>query len=197
MTQSVGKRLICSKDIRANDALSLTDDEWKTLTNLAKTWSSEVLPINRQYYEYTQVYELIVDRKPTFSKQHRSKNFRPVFRRHSLISKLKKGNESDKSGAEAAAASMSFPSDAPLVSARSSTTRTHSSTGNKKQFEKICFACNEIHPYDFNVYNEGELRVCEFKSDSGDLLMDAANAIGKTNTVNLLKENVEVKDLIK
>ena len=47
MNQSVGKYLICNKDIRANDALSLTDARWKMLT-----WSSVVLPIYHQYYEY-------------------------------------------------------------------------------------------------------------------------------------------------
>ena len=35
--QSMGKCLICNKDMRANDESSLTDDGWKTLTNLAKT----------------------------------------------------------------------------------------------------------------------------------------------------------------
>ena len=58
VNQGVGKCLICNKDIRANDASSLTDGGWKTLTNLAKTWSSVVLPIDHQYCEYTQVREL-------------------------------------------------------------------------------------------------------------------------------------------
>ena len=52
MNQSVGKYLICNKDIRANDVSSLTDARWKMLTNLAKTWGSVVLPIYHQYYEY-------------------------------------------------------------------------------------------------------------------------------------------------
>ena len=82
VNQSVEKCLICIKDIRAND-------RWKTLTNLAKTWSNVVLPIDHQYYEYTQVHELIGDRKTTFCEQHRSGNCRPAFGRHSLISKLK------------------------------------------------------------------------------------------------------------
>ena len=46
----------------------------------------------------------------------------------------------------------------------------------------------------FNAYNEGELGVCGFNS-AGDCLMDAANAIGEPNTVNLLSENL--KDVIK
>ena len=49
------------KDIRANDASSLTDNKWKTLTNLVTTWSRVVLPINHQYYKYTQ--EQVGDRK--------------------------------------------------------------------------------------------------------------------------------------
>ena len=42
VNQSVGKCLICKKD-SANDAAGLTDDEWKTLTNLPKTWTSAIL----------------------------------------------------------------------------------------------------------------------------------------------------------
>ena len=42
---------------------SLTDDEWKTLTNLVKTWSSAALAIDHQYYEYTQAHELVVIKK--------------------------------------------------------------------------------------------------------------------------------------
>ena len=69
VNQSVGKCLICNKDIRANDESSLTDDRWRTLMNLAKTWSSVVLPIDNQYCEYRQVHELMCDRKTTFCKQ--------------------------------------------------------------------------------------------------------------------------------
>ena len=36
--------------------------------NLAKTWSSVVLPIDNQYCEYRQVHELMCDRKTTFCK---------------------------------------------------------------------------------------------------------------------------------
>ena len=132
MNQSVGKCLICNKDIRANDESSLTDDGWRTLMNLAKTWSSVVLPIDNQYCEYRQVHELMCDRKTTFCKQNRSRSCRLAFGRHSLINKLKKDNEADKPGAEAGAALTSLPSDASLVSPRSSTTRTHSRTGNTK-----------------------------------------------------------------
>ena len=81
-----------------------------------------------------------------------------------------------------------------LLSPRSSTTRTPSSSGNTKQFEQTCFACNEIHPCNSNAYSEGELGVCELNS-AGDCLMDAANAIGEPNTLNLLTENL--KDVIK
>ena len=102
---------------------------------------------------------------------------------------MKKDNEVDKSGTEAAAASMSLPSNASLLSPRSSTTRTHSSTGNTKQFKQICFAYNEIRPCDSNAHNESELGVCEFKS-AGDRLMDA---IRETNTVDLLTENVKIR----
>ena len=192
VNQSVGKYSICNKDIRANDASSLTDDGWKTLTNLAKTWSSVILPTDHQYYEYTQVHELISDIKTTFCKQHGSGHCRLAFGGHPLINKLKKDNEADKSGTEAAAASTSFPSDASVLSARSSTTRTCSTTGNIKQCEQICFVCNEIRPCDSSAYNGCELGVCEFKS-VGNQLMDAANAIGDTNTVDLLTENIKIK----
>ena len=44
--QIVGKRLICNKDIRAIDASGLTHNIRKTLTNVVKTWSGVVLPID-------------------------------------------------------------------------------------------------------------------------------------------------------
>ena len=150
-----------------------------------------VLPVGHQCCEYTQVHELIGNRKTTFCKHHRSGNCCPAFGRHS-INQLKKDNEVDKPGAEAAAASTSFPSDAYLLSPRSSTTRTRSSTGNIKQFEQICFACNEICPCDSNAYEEGKLGVCEFKS-AGDRLMDTANAIGEINTVDLVTKSVKIR----
>ena len=75
-----GKILIYNKDIRGNDA-SLTNGEWKTLTNFVKTWNSVVVPINHQYYEYTQVHELISDRKTAFWKQNRRGNSRSAFGR--------------------------------------------------------------------------------------------------------------------
>ena len=177
VNQSVGKCLICNKNIRANDASSLTDDEWKKLTNLVKTWRSVVLLIDHQYYEYTQVHELIGNRKTAFCKQYLSRNCRPTFERHSLINKLKKDNETDLPGAEAATTLTSLPLDASLLSLRSSTTRTQSSTGNTKQFEQIYLTCNKICPCDSNAYNEGGWGVCEFKS-ARDRLMGAPNATG-------------------
>ena len=44
VNQTMGKFFICNKVIHVNNALSLTDDGWKTLTNLVKIWSSVVLP---------------------------------------------------------------------------------------------------------------------------------------------------------
>lgn len=83
------------------------------------------------YYEYMQVHELIGDRKTALviEKQPRSENCRPAF--GLLINKLKK-NEADKSGIEAAAPSVSLPSDEFLLGPRSSATRTHSSNDNTK-----------------------------------------------------------------
>ena len=37
VNQSVRKCLTCNEDIRVNDASSLADDGWKTLTKLVKT----------------------------------------------------------------------------------------------------------------------------------------------------------------
>ena len=128
MNQSAGKCLIWNNGIPENDASSLTDDGWKTLVNLVKPWSSVDLQIDRQYYKYMQVHELSGDTKTSFCKQYRSGKFRPTFGRHSLINKLKKDKEADKSGTETAAASMSLPSDVSLLRSRSSTTRTHSSS---------------------------------------------------------------------
>ena len=78
-------------------------------------------------------------------------------------------NEADKPGAEAAAASTWFLSDASLLCPRSSTSWTRSSNGNTKQFEQICFAYNEIRLCDSNVHNKGKWVVCEFKSAGDDL----------------------------
>ena len=114
--------MICNKDIRANDASSLRDDGWKTLTDLANTWDSVVLPIDHQYEEYPQVHELMGDRKTLFYKQYRSGNGHPPFGRHLLINKLKKAIKDDKAGPEAAGASTSLLSDASLLNLRSSTT---------------------------------------------------------------------------
>ena len=75
------------------------------------------------------------------------------------------------------------------MSPRYGTTRTRSSTGNTKQFEQICFVCNEIRPCNSNAYNEGKLEVCEFKS-AGDQLMDATNAISKTNDLYVAKQRL-------
>ena len=60
--------MIFNKDIRGNDASGLTYDGWRVLSKIAKTCSSVVLPIDHQYYAYTQVREIIGDRKITFSK---------------------------------------------------------------------------------------------------------------------------------
>ena len=102
---------------------------------------------------------------------------------------MKKDNEAVKPGAEAGAVSTSIPSDASLLSPRSITTRTRSSTENTKQFEQICFVCNEILPCDSNAYNAGGLGVYEFKS-AGDQLMSAANAIGETNDLYVPKQRL-------
>ena len=170
MNESLGKCLICNKDIRANDGSNLTDDRWKTLTNLVKTWSSLVLPIDHQYYMYIQLHELISDRKIAFCKHYHSGNGRPAFGTHSLINQLKKDNEADKASTKAATGSTSLRSDTSLLSSRSSTNRTHSRTGNTKEFEQICSACNEICPCDSHAQEEGALGVCEFKS-AGDRLI--------------------------
>ena len=74
---------------------------------------------------------------------------------------------------------------------RSSTSKIHSSTGNTKQFERICLACNKIGPCNFNVFSEGYLGAFELES-ARDWLMDAANAISETNTVDLLAENRKI-----
>ena len=63
VNQSVGTCLIINKDIRVNDALSLTDDGFKKLRNLAKTLSNVVLPIDLQYYGYMQAHKRIGARK--------------------------------------------------------------------------------------------------------------------------------------
>ena len=66
--QSVEKCLTSNKGISARDASKLTNGEWKTLTDLAKSWSSVVLPIDHHYYEYMQVHQQIGDRKIVFGK---------------------------------------------------------------------------------------------------------------------------------
>ena len=83
--QNMEKFLICNKGIRANDASIFTGGWWKTLTNLVKTWSSVVLPVDCHYYEYTPIHELIDDRKTAFYKQYCCGSCRPASGRH-LIS---------------------------------------------------------------------------------------------------------------
>ena len=92
VNESLGKCLICNKDIRANDASNLTDDRWKTLTNFAKTWRSLVLPLDDHYYKYIQLHERISDRKIAFCKHYHSGNGHPAFGKRSLINKLKMDN---------------------------------------------------------------------------------------------------------
>ena len=104
LNQIVGKHLICNKDICVNNASSLTDDAWKTLTNLAKTRSSLILPIDHQYYQYKLVHVIIAESKTAFCKQNHSGNCCPAFGRHPLIDKLKIKNEGNKPGTEAVAA---------------------------------------------------------------------------------------------
>ena len=67
VNQSVGKCLICNKDICANDASRLTH-KWNTLTNLARIRSNVVLLIDHKYHKYMQIHELIGDRKTAFCK---------------------------------------------------------------------------------------------------------------------------------
>ena len=169
----------------------MIDDGWKTLANLANTWSSVVLSIDHQYYEYMQVYELIGVRKAALCKQCRSRKYRPAFGRHSLINKLKKDNEADKPGTEAAVASTSFPLDAPFLSGKSSTTRNHSSTGNAKQFEQICFICNKIRPCDCSAYNDDEWEFVNSKVQEIDWWM-LRMRLPKQNTVDLVTENGKI-----
>ena len=76
---------------------------------------------------------------------------------------MKKDNEADKTDVKAGAAFTSLLSDASLLNQKSSTTGTHSSTRNKEQFEQICFACNEIHPYNSTANNKGDMRVLNSK----------------------------------
>ena len=183
VNESAEKCLICNKDIRGSDGSSLTSDGWKTVTDLAKKWSSVVLPIDHQYYEYTQVHHRIGGRKTAFGRRHRSANCRPAFGKLSLIDRLKKDNEVDNPSMEATT-STSILSDPPLLSPKS----TRSSTGNTKQFQRIC-VCDVIRPCDSNTYNEGGLGVCEFTS-AADRLMDAANAIGETNDLRAAKQRL-------
>ena len=101
-----------------------------------------------------------------------------------IINKLKKGNEADNLGVEAAATSTSLPSDASeqpeqLVKA----------LGTQNISNKVCFVCIEIRPHDSNAYNKGGWGVCEYKS-AGDRLMDAANAISETNDLYVAKQRL-------
>ena len=107
-----------------------------------------VLPIDHQYYEYRQVHELIGDKKnnPAFCKQYCSANCRPAFGRHSLINKLKKDNEAYKPWAGAAGALKLLPSDACLLSLRSSTTSALLRTGARNNLKKfVSFALKYVH----------------------------------------------------
>ena len=182
LNESVRKCLIGNKVIHVNDASSFTDDRWKTLSSLIKTWSSVVVLIDHQYYGYIQVHEPIGYRKTTFFKQHCSGNCRPAFGRHFLIHKLK-DNEADKRGAEGARISTN--------ARRSRSTCNSFRHWEHKTVSTNFFVCSEIRRCDSSVYNEGELGVTEYKGPRGRL-MDVANAIAATNTVDLLTESVKI-----
>ena len=116
------------------------NESWKNMAQYGYNNLSSV-------YEYTQVHELISDQKTAFCKPYRSKKYHSTFARHSFINKLKKGNVVIKSGVEAAAASKSLPSNASLLSSISSTTETHSRTGNTKEFldKFVSLAIKYVH----------------------------------------------------
>ena len=181
--ESVRKCLIGNKVIHVNNASSFTDDRWKMLSSLIKTWSSVVVLIDHHYYGYIQVHEPVGYRKTTFFKQHCSGNCRPAFGRHFLIHKLK-DNEADKRGTEGARISTN--------TRRSSTTCNSFRHWKHKTVSTNFFVCSEIRRCDSSVYNKGELGVTEFKGPRGPL-MDVVNAIAETNTVDLLTESVKIR----
>ena len=183
LNESVRKCLIGNKVIHVNNASSFTDDRWKMLSSLIKTWSSVVVLIDHHYYGYIQVHEPVGYRKTTFFKQHCSGNCRPAFERHFLIHKLK-DNEADKGGTEGARISTNTRS--------SSTTCNSFRHWKHKTVSTNFFVCSEIRRCDSSVYNEGELGVTEFKGPRGRL-MDVVNAIAETNTVDLLTESVKIR----
>ena len=95
---------------------------------------------------------MIKKKKTAFCKQYRSANCRPAFGRHSLINKLKKDNEAYKPGAGAAAALTSLPSDACLLSLRSSTTSALLRTGALNNLKKfVSFALKYVHAIPMHI----------------------------------------------
>ena len=81
----------------------------------------------------------------------------------------------------------------PSPISASSSVKTRSATGNTKQFQYICFACDTVRPCDSNPYNEGGLGVCEF-STAEQQLLDAANRIDDSS--DLFKQKAKQRLLI-
>ena len=161
VNQSEGKCLICNKDKSANDK------GWKTLTNLAKTWSSVVLPIDHQYYE---VHELIGDKKrPSVSNIARRVVVR-LLGDTLLINKLKK----ERIMKLISLARKLQPYRRRFHRMQLCWARDPVQLEQPVQalVMQICFVCNEIRSYDSNTNNKGGYGAFECKS-VGDRLKDA------------------------
>ena len=161
VNQSEGKCLICNKDKSANDKW------WKTLTNLTKTWSSVVLPIDHQYYE---VHEVIGDRKqPSVSNIARRVVVR-LLGDTLLINKLKK----ERIMKLISLARKLQPYRRRFHRMQLCWARDPVQLEQPVQalIMQICFVCNEIRPYDSTTNNKGGYGAFECKS-VGDRLKDA------------------------
>ena len=157
---------------------SLTDDWWKTLTNLVKIWSNAALPIDHQNYEYTQAHELVVNKKTTFCKQYRSGNCCPDFRGHSLINNWRRAIS--WSAWQRSCSRIDIASIECIFVEREIQSEPIEALGTQNSF-------NEIRPCYPNAYNKGGCGVCKLKS-AGDWLMDAANFTAKTNDLYVAKQ---------
>ena len=188
------KCLICNQKLIKKNSSSFTENGWATFTELAEKWSKISLPRNHVCYEFTQVHRRICGKK-CFGSRHRTGNCRPLFGNKQNREKLEKEFSSQETtGTTTTTTTTTANTTTTTVIATTTpvsndiskpvetSVLTRSSTGNTKQFQKVCFVCDKVRPCDSNVYNEGGLGVCEF-STAESRLLEAANIIDESHNL--------------
>ena len=154
-TEGTEKCLICNKNVGKKPSSNLTSDGWNTFITLAEQWSKLSLPENHACLEFTKIHGR-VNGKSEFGKVHQTGNCRPMFGRKTLREKLASefcSTETAEAVETTTPIATPHDSDAgPSPISASSSVKTRSATGNTKQFQYICFACDTVRPCDSNPY---------------------------------------------